>query len=200
MPRTLTHLLLLTMIALPIAGALTQATAAEATNPPVIQPWRRIALDPEYSGAWVVAGDLDGDGQVEIVSARNVDQNDVHYTSAVVAQRLDGSVLWRWGDPKIGRQKLHHDVACQIYDWDGDGKNEVVLSGDGFVFELEGATGREKRRLPLPKDAGDCLVFVNVSGNTRLTDVLVKTRYTQIWAFDRNWKPLWTVENPGGYR
>jgi outer membrane protein assembly factor BamB len=200
MARTLTHLLLLTQIALPFAGSPTQAAAAETTNPPAIQPWRTIRLDPNYSGAWVVAGDLDGDGQVEIVSARNVDQNDVHYTSAVVAHRLDGSVLWRWGNPKIGRQKLHHDVACQIYDWDGDGKNEVVLSGDGFVFELEGATGREQRRLPLPKDAGDCLVFVNLSGNSRPTDVLVKTRYTQIWAYDRNWKPLWTVENPGGYR
>lgn len=175
-------------------------SATPPTNPPVIQPWRTIALDPEYSGAWVVAGDLDGDGTVEIVSARNVDHNDVHFASAVVAQRLDGSVLWRWGDAKIGRKKLHHDVACQIYDWDGDGRNEVVLSGDGFLFELDGATGREKRRLPLPKDAGDCLVFVNLSGNSRPTDVLVKTRYTQIWAFNREWKQLWTVENPGGYR
>ena len=196
----LPHLLLLIQIALPFVGSLPQAAAAEVTNPPAIQPWRRLMLDPEFSGAWVVAGDLDDDGQVEIVSARNVDQNDVHYTSAVVAQRLDGSVLWRWGDPKIGRKKLHHDVACQIYDWDGDGKNEVVLCGDGFVFELEGATGREKRRLPLPKDAGDCLVFANLSGNSRSTDVLVKTRSTQIWAYDRNWQPLWTVENPGGYR
>lgn len=182
------------------ALALEPHARAASTNPPVIQPWRTIALDPEYSGAWVVAGDLDGDGAVEIVSARNVDNNDVHFTSAVVAQRLDGSVLWRWGDPKIGRKKLHHDVACQIYDWDGDGKNEVVLCGDGFLFELDGATGREKRRLPLPKDAGDCLAFVNVSGNLRPTDVLVKTRYTQIWAFNREWKQLWTVTNPGGYR
>ncbi|MBE0544392.1 MAG: hypothetical protein IH623_23875 [Verrucomicrobia bacterium] len=178
---------------------LRDAFGAVATNVPVIQPWRSIALDPEYGGAWVVAGDLDGDGAMDLVSARNVDRDDVHYTSAVVAQRLDGSVLWRWGDPKVGRQKLHHDVACQIYDWDGDGKNEVVLSTEGFLVELDGATGREKRRLSLPKDATDCLVFVNLSGNARPTDVLVKTRYTQIWAFDRNWKQLWTVEKPGGF-
>jgi hypothetical protein len=176
-----------------------RASGANDTNAPTIQPWRRITLDPEYSGAWVVAGDLDGDGAVEIVSARNADRNDVHFTSAVVAQRLDGSVLWRWGDPKIGRKKLHHDVACQVYDWDGDGKNEVVLCTEGFLVELDGATGREKRRLPLPKDATDCLVFANLSGNARATDVLVKTRYTQIWAYDRNWKQLWTMKNPGGY-
>jgi len=167
---------------------------------PVVQPWRQLALDPEYSGAWVVAGDLDSDGTVEVVSARNVDRNDVHYTSAAVAQRLDGSVLWRWGDPTVGRKKLHHDVACQIYDWDGDGRPEVVLSTEGFLVELDGATGRERRRFPLPKDASDCLVFANLSGGPRATDVLVKTRYTQIWAFNREGRQLWTVQNPGGYR
>ncbi|HOY58887.1 MAG TPA: hypothetical protein PK640_12230, partial [Verrucomicrobiota bacterium] len=158
-----------------------------------------IALDPDYSGAWVVAGDLDGDRVPEIVSARNVDNNDVHYTSAAVAQRLDGSVLWRWGDPTIGRRKLHHDVACQVYDWDGDGRAEVVLCTEGFFVELDGATGRERRRFPLPKDATDCLVFANLTGGPRATDVLVKTRYTQIWAFDRNGRQIWTVEKPGGY-
>jgi len=165
---------------------------------PIVQPWRRVALDPECAGAWIVAGDVDGDGRPEIVSARNVDKNDVHYTSAVVAQRLGGSVLWRWGDPKVGRKKLHHDVACQIYDWDGDGRNEVVLCADGWLVELDGATGHERRRLVLPKDATDCLTFVNVSGNPRATDVLVKTRYTQIWAFNHDWKQLWTVARPGG--
>ena len=109
-------------------------------------------------------------------------------------------MLWRWGNPEIGRKQLHHDVACQIYDWDGDGRNEVVLCTEGSLVELDGATGREKRRLPLPKDATDCLVFANLSGRPRATDVLVKTRYTQIWAFNRDGKQLWTVENPGGYR
>ncbi len=176
--------------------------ACAGVEPPsvaMVQPWREIALDPEYSGAWVVAGDLDGDRVPEIVSARNVDANDVHSTSAAVAQRLDGSVLWRWGDRGIGRRELHHDVACQVYDWDGDGRSEVVLCTEGFLVELDGATGRERRRFPLPKDATDCLVFANLSGGPRATDVLVKTRYTQIWAFDQRGRQLWTVEKPGGY-
>jgi hypothetical protein len=176
------------------------AAAVGETNAPVVQPWRRVTLDPDYAGAWIVAGDLDGDGTVEIVSARNVDRNDVHFTSAVVAQRLDSTVLWRWGNPRIGRKQLHHDVACQIYDWDGDKRNEVVLCTEGFLVELDGATGKEKRRLPLPKDATDCLVFANLSGQPRATEVLVKDRYTQLWAFDSGGRQLWTVQNPGGYR
>ncbi len=176
------------------------ADASTPSTVPLIKAWARVSLDPEYAGAWIVAGDLDGDGAVEIVSARNVDHNDIHYTSAVVAQRLDGTVLWRWGNPHIGRKQLHHDVACQIYDWDGDGRNEVVLCTEGFLVELNGVTGKEQRRLPLPKDATDCLLFANLSGQPRATDVLVKTRYSQIWAFNREWKLLWTVNNPGSYR
>jgi len=195
----------LTLLLLGGAGAAVASTlpsgAGDESAPAVlkVEPWRRFALDPEYSGAWVVAGDLEGQGCVAIVSARNVDQNDVHDTSALVAQRLDGTVLWRWGDPRVGRKQLHHDVACQIYDWDGDGRNEVVLCTQGFLVELEGATGAERRRFPLPNGATDCLVFANLSGGPRATDVLVKTRYTQLWAFDREGRQLWTVERPGGF-
>ena len=167
---------------------------------PVIKPWKIISLDPEYGGQWVVAGDVDDDGQVEIVSAENVNKNDVHYTSTAVAQKLDGSVLWRWGNPAIGRKKWHHDVACQIHDWDADGKNEVVLCTKGYLVELDGATGRQRRRIAIADEATDCLVFCNLTGGNRPTDVLVKTRYHQIWAYDRAGNLLWTVRDPGGYR
>jgi len=167
---------------------------------PLIQPFKRVRLDPDYGGQWVVAGDVDADGAVEIVSSENVNEGDVHYTSTAVAQNLDGSVLWTWGNPDAGRKNWHHDVACQIHDWDGDGKNEVVLCTRGALVELEGATGRELRRIPIAKDATDCLVFCNLSGGNRPTDVLVKDRYHQIWAYNRKGKLLWTVKDPGGYR
>jgi outer membrane protein assembly factor BamB len=68
------------------------------------------------------------------------------------------------------------------------------------LVELDGATGKERRRFPIPPEATDCLAFVNLSGSERATDVLVKTRYSQIWAYNYDGKLLWTVENPGGYR
>ncbi len=173
---------------------------APVPDVPRIEPWKIVPLDPEYGGQWVVAGDVDGDGQVEIVSAENVNEDDVHYTSTVVAQALDGSVLWRWGDPAAGRKIWHHDVACQIHDWDGDGRNEVVLCTKGFLVELDGATGRQRRRIAIAEDATDCLVFCNLSGGPHPSDVLVKNRYRQIWAYDRSGRLLWTVKDPGGYR
>ncbi|MBN1349262.1 hypothetical protein JXJ21_07625 [candidate division KSB1 bacterium] len=167
---------------------------------PRIMPWKIIELDSAYAGSWIVAGDVDGDGEVEILSARNVDQNDVHYTCSVIAYKLDGTLLWRWGQPEIGRNPLHHDVACQIYDWDGDGRNEVILAANESLVELDGATGQEWRRFPIPPAASDCLVFANLLGSSHPNAVLVKTRYSQIWAYSYSGKLLWTVENPGGFR
>ncbi|MBL7154044.1 MAG: hypothetical protein ISS79_10020 [Phycisphaerae bacterium] len=167
---------------------------------PVIKPWRTVQLDGDYGGQWVVAGDLDGDGAVEIVSCENINNNDVHYTSTAVAQKLDGSVLWCWGNPRAGRKNWHHDVACQIHDWDGDGRNEVVLCTKGAVVELDGRTGKERRRIKIAEDASDCLVFCNLSGGESPTDILVKDRYHRIWAYDRHGKLLWSVTDPGGYR
>ncbi len=167
---------------------------------PVIEPWKTITLDPEYRGGWVVVGDLTGDGTAEIVSARNgVPGKDIHYTSSVVVHRLDGSVLWKWGNPNA-RNALHHDVACQIYDINGDGRNEVVLAADRRVVVLDGAKGSELRQFEIPPNASDCITFCNLSGAKRASDMLVKTRYGQLWAYDVDGRLIWTVEKPGGYR
>ena len=167
---------------------------------PVIGAWKHVTLDTEYGGLWVVTGDVDSDGSVDIISAKNFNKDDVHYTSSVAAQRLDGSIIWRWGNPAAGRREWHHDVACQIYDWNGDGNNEVILSTKGYLVHLDGATGQELRRLSIPEDATDCLVFCNLSGTSHAGDVLVKNRYKQIWAYDYGGTLLWTVAMPGGYR
>ena len=165
---------------------------------PVIPPWRTIQVDPQHAGAWTVAGDIDGDGEAELVSARNNPHGSSQEVVSVIAHKLDGTVLWEWGNPAAGVARLGYDVACQVYDWDGDGNREVVVVGAAELVELDGATGTEKRRLPVPEDAADCLTFVNLSGTEHPTEVLIKTRYEQIWALDRAGRELWNVRYPGG--
>lgn len=167
---------------------------------PVIEPWKMFRLDPEYRGGWLVVGDLTGDGIAEFVSARNgVPGNDIHYTSSVVVHRLDGSVLWTWGNSDA-RNSLHHDVACQIHDINNDGKNEVVVAADRNVVVLAGETGKPLQGFAIPENASDCITFCDISGHGRPSDMLAKTRYGQIWAYDVAGKLLWTVKKPGGYR
>ena len=167
---------------------------------PVVRPWKTIVLDPAYRGAWMVAGDVDGDGEVEIISARNFSSNDIHHTVSVVAHRLDGSLLWAWGNPQDGRNRLHHDVACQIYDWDGDGQNEVIVAAKEAIVEIDGKTGKEKRRFAIPPESSDCIVFCDLAGDGHASEILVKNRYKQVWAFDYDGNQLWTSLLPGSYR
>ncbi len=166
---------------------------------PAVKPWKVVPLDPEFGGQWVVAADLDADGEVEFVACENHNVGDVHYTSTAVAQDLDGAVLWRWGDRGIGRKRWHHDVACQIHDWDGDGRPDVVLATQGAIVELDGRTGREKRRIRIPNEATDCITFADLSGRGRPTDVLIKDRYHSICAYSQSGELLWHVTDPGGY-
>lgn len=167
---------------------------------PVVEPAAVIAIAPEYAGAWTVAGDLDGDGQVELVQARLWEQNDTHAVAAVSAYRLDGSVLWRWGNPAEGVAALHSDAPCQIHDWNCDGRPEVVLATRTHVVVLDGATGAELWRFATPDpEAADCLVFARLSGAER-DDVLLKDRYHRIWAYTWDGRLLWTVTDPGGMK
>jgi hypothetical protein len=178
----------------------TDAYAAPASDAMAVDPWRTIALDAEYGGQWVVAGDVDGDREIEIVSAQNFNENDNHFTSAVVVQKLDGSVLWRWGDPTLGRRELHHDVACQVHDLDANGTNEVILAGDRRLIVLDGVSGEPIGGFAIERHASDCVVFADLSGKGWPSDILVKTRYGQIWAYAADGRLLWTVKEPGGYR
>jgi len=168
---------------------------------PVMSPKLSVPLDPTTDGQWFVTGDIDGDGAVEIVTARNhTDEGTPPHVTSVTARKLDGSMLWQWGDPAAGGWRLGYDVACQIHDWDGDGKLEVLLATHSELVELDGATGRERRRLKIPIGASDCLTFVDLSGAGRRGELLVKDRYFNIYAINYDGKLLWHVGWPGGQR
>ena len=92
---------------------------------PVVKPWRVIPLDADYGGQWVVAADLNADGKVEFVACENHNGGDVHYTSTAVAEDPNGTVLWRWGDPNIGRKTWHHDDRRQR-------DSDLGTSGESF--------------------------------------------------------------------
>lgn len=175
-------------------------TTAQTEALPLIEPAAVIAVDPRHAGAWTVAGDLDGDGVVELVQARLWESADTHAVASVSAYRVDGTVLWRWGDPADGVAALHSDAPCQIHDWNRDGRPEVVVATRTHVVVLDGATGGELWRFTTPApDAADCLVFARLSGGER-DDVLLKTRYRRIWAYTWDGKLLWESADPAGMK
>lgn len=104
----------------------------------------------EYDGNDAAVGDLDGDGQYEIVIKRIVDTgsgetegeeaddayitpSSLRHTTLFEAYRLNGEFMWRiCSGPNI---ILGNSACFAVCDFDGDGKAEVALrTSEGTVF------------------------------------------------------------------
>jgi hypothetical protein len=174
---------------------------------PKIEPSSWFPLDPNYCGKWLVAGDLFGDGSLEFVSARTESQAVV----TIAAYRQNGSVLWTYGKPGAGSADISSDIPLQIYDINNDGKSEVICGIKNFILVLEGATGKELTRYPLPQglEVADCITFANLSNSfanigtqfpTHKSDIIIKNRYLQLWAYTSDWRFLWTWQPKKGLK
>jgi hypothetical protein len=67
---------------------------------------------------------------------------------------------------------------------DGDGKSEVFANmSTTEITVLDGSTGKLLRKIPLPAaGSNDSIAFANLRGKPWPQDILVKTRYSQLWA------------------
>jgi rhamnogalacturonan endolyase len=90
-----------------------------------------------YSANDASVGDLDGDGQYEIVlkwdPSNSKDNSQSGYTGDVYvdAYKLNGTRLWRIDLGRNIRAGAHY-TQFQVFDYDGDGKAEVVMkTADG---------------------------------------------------------------------
>lgn len=103
-----------------------------------IQPWLTVPLQtPEnYSPGDIAPGDLDGDGDYELVvhmTGTGRDNSRPGYTDPPVfhAYKLDGTLLWSINLGKNIREGAHY-TQFLVYDFDGDGRAEVVMkTADG---------------------------------------------------------------------
>jgi rhamnogalacturonan endolyase len=91
-----------------------------------------------YSPNDASVGDLDGDGEYEVVlhqTGRGRDNSQAGMTDEPIleAYKLDGTMLWRINLGKNIREGAHY-TQFMVYDLDGDGKAEVACkTADGTV-------------------------------------------------------------------
>jgi hypothetical protein len=92
-----------------------------------------------YTANDASVGDLDGDGQYEIVlkwdPSNAKDNSQSGYTGNVYidAYKLNGTRMWRIDMGRNIRAGAHY-TQFQVYDYDGDGKAEVMMkTGDGTI-------------------------------------------------------------------
>lgn len=184
------------------------------TSNPRPKLWRRFRTPGFGAGRNVRFGDLDGDGQPEMLIAQNIPRvrgDAFSHISCLTAVSLEGRVLWQKGKPDPRNGLLTNDNPFQIHDLDGDGRKEVILVQDFRIKVLEGATGRLLRSAPMPpmradlkerpyeRNSGDSIAFLDLNGRGRRSHILIKDRYQNFWIFDRELKLLWQGEGQLGH-
>ncbi len=187
-----------------------------AKNPkPVL--WKRAHTDGFGVGRNLRFGDLDGDGRKDVLVCQPVHhgpKDTASEVSCLTAMTFDGSQLWQVGTPDPWKNHLTNDVAFQIHDIDGDGRNEVVYCRGMELIIAEGATGETRLKIPTPdmpantkkpynqspRILGDSLFFCDFRGRGRAGDIVLKDRYQSFWVYDERLNLQWQAQcNTGHY-
>jgi rhamnogalacturonan endolyase len=116
--------------------------------------WKQFETPDFGAGRNARFGDLDGDGQADMLICQNVakvDGGNFVEISCLTALNLDGKVLWQVGRPNPKNGLLTSDCPFQIHDLDGDGRNEVVMVKDFKIQVLDGRTGKLKAWAWMPE-------------------------------------------------
>ena len=174
-------------------------------------------IDTKQFGAETIRiGDLNGDGAPDLLFVQSI--YGTRKVSCLTATTILGNVLWQVGDPSAENAHIYSDLPVQVYDWDNDGRNEVLYvqqaryaepvfirswdgrqarerarsyEGDATMIVLDGSTGREKRRFPLPAPPDDSFLFADLTGQGRRRDLVVKDRYWNLWGIAHSGEVMW---------
>ena len=177
---------------------------------PGMKLWKMIDLKDFGSARNYRCADLNNDGVKELlfVQCMNLLNNhDEMMISCMTAVDLSGNMLWQIGEPARGAHMATCDVPVQVYDVDGDGKNELIYAKDFKLVIADAATGMTKLAVPTPKSVRhdkykiyqniilerivvDSIRICNFSGGEP-SDILIKDRYNNIWAYNNKLELLW---------
>lgn len=185
----------------------TESKTLQAANPKA-KLWKKFRTDNFGVGRNFRFGDLNGDGQIDILICQQQHHGPKDANSEVsclTAVTLDGEQLWQVGEPDAWNDELTNDVGVQIHDLDGDGQNEVIYCKGMELIVADGKTGKTKYKVPTPKTPantpaprnrfpqilGDSIFFADFRGLGRAADIVLKDRYNSFWVFDDQLKLQW---------
>ncbi len=195
-----------------IARREAELAGLRAANPrPTL--WKKFSTSGFGAGRNARFGDLDGDGLPEMLIAQNIPRIGDNFIqiSCLTAVTFDGKVLWQLGRPNPRNGLLTADTPFQIHDFDGDGRNEVVMIKDFQLQVRDGSTGRLRQSVEMPPAQadnrlkpyaltnGDALAFLDLAGRGRRHEILVKDRYTNFWVYNNRLEPLWQGRGQTGH-
>jgi len=175
---------------------------------PGMNLWKKIDISNLCSGRTVRFGDLTGNGIPDLLIAQGRPMSrgtNYNMITCLTAIDYNGNILWQKGNPSNERHCFCSDLAFQIYDIDGDGLNEVICTRDFQLEILDGRTGEIKLKIATPDSVppyhkfpniiGDAIYICNLTGKGKPQDILLKDRYSKIWAYDNRLSLLWEYQS-----
>lgn len=167
------------------------------------KPYFSIALQTPkgYAPNDGSVGDLDGDGQYEIIIhqvGRGRDNSQAGFTDPPIFQayKLDGTLLWTINLGKNIREGAHY-TQFMVYDLDGDGKAEIAMkTADGSIDGQGNVIGDSTK--DWRNDRGYILsgpeyltVFDGLTGKALYTTDFVPPRYSTLNPTTDELKQVW---------
>lgn len=202
--------------------AVKETEAEEMKKHPKMKLWKKIDLKNFGTSRQIRFGHLTGTDEWYVVLAqmqKRVSRDAYGFISCLTAIDLEGNVLWQLGEPSDKAKelgKVSADMAFQVYDIDGDGRDEVIVGWDFEIRILDGRTGTVKKsaKTPFSDDDDADLIGVpyqiyaferinpdgiricNFRGKERPADILIKDRYCRIYALDEDLNVMWKFKSP----
>jgi hypothetical protein len=182
---------------------------------------KKIDLKGCGSGRQLRFGHLLGNDEYQFVIAqcqKRVNRDAYGTISCLTAFDLDGNILWQHGEPTDKREigNISADMPMQIYDIDGDGRDEVITAKNFEILILDGATGNVKKRAKTPFSTSeedgtiigvpdkiyafdrinpDGMRICNFRGLDKPRDILIKDRYCRVYALNDNLEVMWHFQS-----
>ncbi len=202
--------------------AVKETETEEMKKHPKMKLWKKIDLKNFGTSRQIRFGHLTGTDEWYVVLAqmqKRICRDAYGFISCLTAIDLEGNVLWQLGEPSDKTEelgKVSADMAFQVYDIDGDGRDEVIVGWDFEIRILDGRTGNIKKsaKTPFSDDDDADLIGVpyqtyaferinpdgiricNFRGKERPADILIKDRYCRIYALDEDLNMMWKFKSP----
>ncbi len=174
----------------------------QKSDHPEMVRWKMYETPEFGTNQNIRLGDLNGDGNKEIVFVRP--KLSGYAVGSIKAMNLDGEKLWQFGIPDSLQSPQGEELPVQIHDLDGDGSRDVIFVSEGWIFILDGRSGKLVRRAKIPvSDSGSeitirSLTFADLMGIGRDNCMLLSDRKHRILALNDRLELLWERETGSG--
>jgi rhamnogalacturonan endolyase len=168
----------------------------QSDHPEMVR-WKRFQTGGFGTNQNIRMGDLNGDGNKEIVFVRPDASGEEVGSISVI--NLMGELLWQYGKLIQTDGCSGEELPVQIHDLDGDGSREVIFVSKGSVYMLEGRTGELIRRVRVPGSENvNSLIFGDLVGVGRDNCMLLSDRKHLLMALNEKGELLWEQHTGSG--